>query len=428
MILIAGLGVFLAGPAQTYGVAVFVDPMLEEFGWSRSVISTAYAFGTLVGAGGVVLSGRLLDRFGHRNVMTAAGLCFGAALVVMSLTANPVTLALGFALLRGAGIGAVLLASRTLVSQWYVRRRGRALSLAAVGGALSLALVPATNTLLIDMLGWRTTWQLNALVIWLVFVPTVALFVRDRPEQIGQFPDGRPFSPADGTATPDALDFAWRPAEAMRTRVFWLLVGASIVPGFVVTGLDFNQVSILAGQGLPEHATAIVFTTSALVTLPASLLAGQFIDRWSVRYVLVAGQALLAGALIWLMFVSAIEQVVVYGVLRGLALGCWAVAIDASWPAYFGRRYLGGIRGMTFSAEIVGAAAGPIPFGVVRDLTGSYDVVIVGATILPMVATAAMLTARAPGHPPHALTAGEGSLGARAQRTRSLKRWWRASR
>lgn len=106
MILIAGLGVFLAGPAQTYGVAVFINPILEEFGWSRSVISSAYAFGTLAGAGGVVLTGRLLDRFGHRRVFAVSALGFGGALIAMSLTTDPWTLALGFALVRGFGIGA----------------------------------------------------------------------------------------------------------------------------------------------------------------------------------------------------------------------------------------------------------------------------------------------------------------------------------
>jgi MFS-type transporter involved in bile tolerance (Atg22 family) len=159
-------------------------------------------------------------------------------------------------------------------------------------------------------------------------------------------------------------------------------------------------VSILTGQGLAANATAIVFITSALVTLPASLLAGQLVDRWSLRAVLAAGQALLASALIWLLYVSTPEEAVLYGILRGLSLGCWAVAIDAAWPTYFGRRYLGGIRGMTFGAEIVGAAIGPIPFGVARDLTGSYDAVIVGVTALPIAAMIAMLITTAPGHPP----------------------------
>lgn len=172
------------------------------------------------------------------------------------------------------------------------------------------------------------------------------------------------------------------------------------VPGFVITDLDFNQVSILAGQGLPVNATAIVFTASALVALPASLAAGQLVDRLPVRYVLAAGQALLAGALVLLVSVTTVEQAVLYGILRGLTLGFWAVAIDATWPAYFGRRYLGGIRGMTFGAEIVGAAIGPLPFGLVYDLSGTYDAVIVGAIILPVTAGIAMLAAHPPGQPP----------------------------
>src|SRR5688500_4552317 len=85
MVLIAGIGVFLVGPAQTYGVSVFVDPMLDEFGWSRGLISTAYAVATLVGASAVVLFGRLLDRFGHRAVLTGAAIGFGGALLAISV-------------------------------------------------------------------------------------------------------------------------------------------------------------------------------------------------------------------------------------------------------------------------------------------------------------------------------------------------------
>ena len=80
MVLIAAWGVFLAGPAQTYGVSVFVDPMLEEFGWSRSLISSAYAIATLVGAVGVILTGRLLDRYGHRRVLTGAATGYSVAI------------------------------------------------------------------------------------------------------------------------------------------------------------------------------------------------------------------------------------------------------------------------------------------------------------------------------------------------------------
>lgn len=398
MPLIAAWGVFLPGPAQTYGVAVFVDPMLAAFGWSRSLISTAYAVATLVGAGGVILTGRLLDRYGHRWVLAGAAFGYGMGLVVMGSVADPLTLTLGLSLLRGFGIGALLLASRTLVPQWYVRRRGRALGLVAVGGALSLALVPVTNAWLIGRYGWRVAWWVDAIAVCLLFVPLAAWLVRDRPEQVGQLPDGLPPPSASG---PDAHgdELAWRPGQALRTRPFWLLLGASMVPGLVITGLDFNQVSILTERGLPSGAVALVFTASSLVTLPASLACGYVVDRFPSRYALAAGQVLLAAALAWLLITDTAAHAVAYGVLRGLTLGLWPVALDATWPAYFGRRYLGGIRGLTFGAEIVGAALGPIPFGLIYDLLGGYTAAIIGILILPVAATAAVLVAFPPGLP-----------------------------
>lgn len=398
MLLLAAWGVFLAGPAQTYGVAVFIDPMLAAFGWSRSLISTAYAVATLVGAGGVLLTGRLLDRYGHRRVLTGAALGYGLALVFMGFVADPLTLTLGFSLLRGFGIGALLLASRTLAPQWYVRRRGRALSLVAVGGALSLALVPAANGVLTERFGWRLTWWVDAASVWLLYLPLAAWLVRDRPEQVGQFPDGRP-PPSEQGDDPDADEPAWRPKAALRTRAFWLLLGSSMVPGLIITGLDFNQVSILTERNLPASALALVFSASSFVILPATLVGGHLVDRFPSRYVLAAGQALLAAALLWLLVTDTLAHALAYGVLRGLTLGLWPVALEATWPAYFGRRYLGGTRGLTFGAEIVGAAIGPLPFGLIHDLLGSYTAVITGLIVLPLAATAAVLLATPPGPP-----------------------------
>ena len=399
MLLIAAWGVFLAGPAQTYGVAIFVDPMLATFGWSRSLISSAYAIATLVGAGGVIVTGRLLDRYGHRWVVAGAAFGYGVAMVVMGAVTDPLSLTLGLSLLRGFGIGALLLASRTLVSQWYVRRRGRALSLVAVGGALSLALVPAANGWLIGEFGWQVTWWINALSVWLLFLPLAAWLVRDRPEQVGQLPDGQPPSPSQARDV-DGGELAWRPNAALHTRTFWLLLVASMVPGLVITGLDFNQVSILTERNLSASAVAMVFTASSVVILPATLLSGYLVDRFPSRYVLAAGQVLLAAALAWLLVADTLVQAVIYGVLRGLTLGLWPVALDATWPAYYGRRYLGGIRGLTFGAEIVGAALGPLPFGLIYDQLGSYTAAIAGVLILPILATVAVLVAFPPGLPP----------------------------
>jgi MFS family permease len=142
---VAGLAVFLSGTAQTYGVSAFVDPMLEELGWSRSLFSTAYAAGTLASAAALLVVGRLIDRWGNRLVISLAAVGFGIAFLLMSVVSGGLSLLVGFALLRTCGSGVLTLAARTLVPFWFVRRRGQAFSLLGLAATLSLAVVPPVN-------------------------------------------------------------------------------------------------------------------------------------------------------------------------------------------------------------------------------------------------------------------------------------------
>ena len=401
MLAVAGLAVFLSGPAQTYGVSVFIDPMLTEFGWSRSLMASSYSLATLFSAGALFLVGRQLDRVGHRLVLAVTAFGFGGALLLMSVVNQPLMLVVGFTLLRTCGSGVLTLTARTLVPQWFVRRRGRALSLLGLGSTLSLAIIPPVNGFLIELVGWRDAWRIAAAVIWLVLLPAVALLVRNRPEEIGQRPDGeRPTATGDGErpapAGADEED-AWTLRQAMRVRPFWFLVAAGVVPSLVVTGLSFHQVSIFTSRDLPATLAATTFTVESLVGLPMTFLAGWLVDRFPPRFALAGAQAALALGMGVLLFADSPLLALIYAGFRGASMGMFMVAADALWPTYFGRRYLGSIRGMTFAVGIVGAAIGPLPFGFIFDAFGRYDYTIAGLLVLPVVATMLVLRATPPG-------------------------------
>jgi MFS family permease len=395
MLSVAALAVFLSGPAQTYGVSAFVDPMLADLGWSRSLFSTAYSIGTLASAGALVLVGRQLDRWGNRIILSVAAVGFGFALLLLSIAAAAPALLAGFALLRTSGSGVLTLAARTLIPNWFHSRTGRAFSLLGLAGLLSQAIVPPFNELMISSFGWRTAWRVNALIIWLVLLPVVALVVRNRPADIGQYPDGARPEPGADTPTADP-DHGLTLREALRTGTFWGLIGASAVPSLVVTGLAFNQVAILTDRGLPSSLAATTFAVEAAVALPTTLLAGWVVDRYPVRYALAAGQVCLAAAMIALLAADAPPLALVYSAWRGASGGLWMVAADVAWPSYFGRRHLGSIRGFGFAVGVLGAAIGPIPFGLAYDLLGSYNAAITGLLALPVVATVAVLRSRPP--------------------------------
>jgi MFS family permease len=391
MLAIAALALFLSGPGQTYGVSAFVDPMLADLGWSRSLFSTAYSIGTLVSAGVMVIAGRQIDRAGNRVVLTIAALGFGAALLLLSFAGGLVAVLIGFSLLRAHGMGMLSLGARTLVPHWFHTRTGRAFSILGLAGMLSQAAVPPFNELLIDHVGWRAAWRVNAAIIWLVLLPAVALLVRNRPEEVGRLPEGAPPSDAE-----PVVEHGPTLREARRTPAFWALLGAGVVPSLVVTGLSFNQVTILTEQGLPRSLAATTFAVDAAVALPVALATGWFVDRFPVRHALAAGPLFLALAMAVLLVADAPWLAFLYAALRGISNGIWMVAADVAWPAYFGRRHLGSIRGAGFAVGVAGAALGPIPFGLAYDLLDGYDPAIAGLLALPVMAMIAVWLARPP--------------------------------
>ena len=393
---IGALTLFLSASAQTYGFSVFIDPMLREFGWSRSLISSTYTVATLVSAGVVFFGGKLIDQFGHRRVMVATTAVYAAALLLMGSVINPATLLLAFTLLRATGSSVLTLTGRTLVSQWFVRRRGRAVSLINLGKMLGMAAAPAGNALLIAQLGWRDAWRINGLLV-LTLIPLALRLVHSRPEDLGQYPDGmipEVNSAADGSSP--SVDGSWTLQQAIRTRALWLLLAASVVPAMITNGLSFHQISILTERGLSSTAAATTFAIESAVALPMTLLAGWLADRFGPRSVLAFGQIALCVTMVWLTFVTSAETAILFGALRGLTSGIWILASEVAWPIYFGRRHLGSIVGMSFAVSFVGAAIGPLPFGLLYDAVGDYDSAIWGMAVLPAVTTCAVLLARPP--------------------------------
>lgn len=402
MLSIAAFILFVSAPAQTYGFSVFIDPMLSEFGWSRSLISSTYTIATLISAGIVFLGGNLIDRFGHRRVMVVTTVLYAIALLAMGSVINPFTLLLGFTLLRCTGSSVLTLTGRTLVSQWFVRRRGRAVSIINLGKMIGMGTVPAANAVLIAHLGWRDAWRVNALVV-AALVPLAILFVHSRPEDVGQFPDGfRTVSGQISKGTPRLAEIeSWTVKQALRTRAMWLLLSASVVPAMLTNGISFHQISILTERGLSSTTAATTFAVESVVAVPVTLIAGWFADRFGPRLTLTLGQVFLIGAMVWLNFVDSTETAIMFGVLRGLTTGTWILASEVAWPAYFGRNHLGSLVGMSFAVSFIGAAIGPLPFGLIYDATGEYEIAVWGLIILPVLTTWAALVARPP--PPRLL-------------------------
>jgi MFS family permease len=273
--------------------------------------------------------------------------------------------------------------------------RGRAMSLAALGGAISTAALPKVNTWLIETWNWRIAWQVWGLLLVLIMVPIAWLLVRNRPEEVGLLPDHaavRHDRPIEWVAG----EVDWTLPEAMRTRPFWIMLICTAIPGMINTGLIFHQVSILGARGLSPAISALVFSVAVLVHLPTNLVAGYLLDRISPRFAVVgmlAGHLLL---MIWILYTDTPAMAVGMGIMRGLLGAFEGIIGGVLWPAYFGRRHLGSIRGAAMTAMVMASALGPVPFGFAYDLFGGYREIILIMLALPALGLAAALLAPPP--------------------------------
>jgi MFS family permease len=381
---VAAIALGMTGPGQTVGVSVFIDPMIETLGLSRSQVSGAYLIGTLSGAFALPHVGRFLDARGTRITMALVGGVFGAVLMSMAGVVGLLTLVLGFAGIRMFGQGALGLVATTAAAPWFDRRRGLAIGITTAVGSAILSLFPLAAAAIIPAIGWRGAWIVTGLVIWLVVVPLAMRVMIDHPRDVGQEPDGaEPSSDPDGDARAAAAASYTR-AEAVRTPMFWAVAGATAATGMISTGLGFHQIDLLGEQGLSPVQAAANFLPQTFAALGTTLVVGSMVDRFAARWVLATSMLLLSSAMVGVSFVEPGWSAIVYGMSVGAA-GASARALEAaSFPKLFGLAHIGSVRGVVTAISVGSTAFGPLALSLGRDLTGSYQQVLLALLLFPL--------------------------------------------
>ena len=403
MLAVAWLAMFASGPGQSHTFSVFLLPISEDLGISRTSISSAYAFATLVAAFGLPHVGRLVDRHGVRTVLAAVGTAFGIAAVAFGAVGGFVALTLGFAALRFFGQGSLMLCAGNLASQWFDRKRGLALSLAMLGFSVSVAAHPLLAQWLTDTLGWRMAWVVMGLATLAILLPPVLLLVFDRPEALGLRPDGGvpAAAPPDGGSPHSGAKRHGRVAglslgQARRTGAFWIILVSNSSFAALVTAMFFHQVSVFEARGLDPTLAASVFSISAVVMVVTTPLVGMLLDRLPTKPLYAAALLSTSVALVAMSLVGDLASAIVFSVLFGVTNAAMHAHFTFIWPCFFGRRHLGSIQGVAQMGAVIGASIGPIPLGLGYDYLGGYGSTLAVLAAIPVACAAAVVFMRAP--------------------------------
>ena len=386
VVLAAGtFGMMMTTPGQTLGVSVFLDKIIADLGVSRSLVSVLYTVGTVTGSFVLPFVGRFIDRRGPRLAVVGIAALFALACGYMGLVRNVAMLLVGFVLIRGLGQGSLSLVSQHVVNLWFVRRRGLAVGLTGLGMAAATAFFPSLIDGLIQAHGWRHAYVMLGLLVAVTVLPVGALLFRSRPERYGLAPDGHMRAASRGAPVREAN---YTLAEARRTRTFWLFVIGNAMNAALTTGLVFHHFSIMAAGGLDRAAAARVFLPFGAVTAAANVITGVLMDRVPPRF-LLAGMLLAQAAALAIAAAMGPALVLVYGAVLGTTMGMKGGVQGAVFAFYFGRRYLGAVRGTASTIGVVGTAVGPPLFALAHAASGGYGPVLLACAV-PSVALAAV--------------------------------------
>ena len=363
--------------------SLFFPPILDEFGWERGVTAGAFSFGFLVSAVLTPSLGRLMDRRGPRVVMELGVALVAAGLMLATLVRQPWQLYVTLGVLVGGGSVCVSYTGQSLfLPNWFVRRRGLAMSLAFSGvGVGSIILLPWLQHL-IGRSGWRVAcWAMGILV--LVLLAPLNLLLRRRPEDMGLEPDGDAAShdAVAGGQAANVVDPVWAAVDwtlgrAVRTGRFWWITLGYFGGLFSWYAVQVHQTKYLVEIGFSPSYAAWALGFVSLVAIPGQIALGHLSDRIGREWVWTVGSLGFVVCYLALLFMrqSPTPALLYLMVVSQGALGYGLTSVIGAIPAevFQGRQY-GTIFGTLMLAAIAGGAAGPWLTGAIHDATGSYN-------------------------------------------------------
>ncbi len=386
---------FASNAAASLTMSVFIYPISQDLGWSRTLIAGAASVGGLVATVQSPLIGWLTDRYGIRVVLASSVLALGLSVMFLSWATAPLAFYIAYGIARSMFSSPIKIGSSVAVSRWFIERRGRATGVLFLSHAAGMTTFPFVAGLVIARSGWQDAWLvLGAIVLAVALVP--AMLIVQNPEDAGLRPDGKSTDPAAGTATDPSLDPTWTLADAVRTPALWLLALAGGFVFMIQAGTNVHVGAFFRDQGLDAGIAALAVSVNAMSTGAASLVWGWLADRAPVRYVFAAVAVLMTAGVALVANADTVVEALVYSSMLGASIGGILVVPPVAFANYFGRSSIGVIRGVTEPFASGGQALAVLFSGIIFDWRGSYHAAYLTFAVLGAVTALILLFTRPP--------------------------------
>ena len=335
------------------GIGPFFLPMVEDLGFSRSLLASIIAIGMLCYGLAMPLAGYLVGRYGTRFV-----LLLGTAIVFVSIawTVNartPFSFLLAFGVLMSVGLGFTSPVALTpIISRWFTRQRGMALFFLSTGSMAGMAILTPVLASAIHAVGWQSTLVGFAIAFAVVTIPAALFCMREQaPAHTDLLPEQISAQAASSKPAPVSLSFG----EAVRTSPFWKIVIGLFACGFSMNLLGTHGVPMLMDHGFDAMTSSYGIGLIGLVAILGTLVLGRLSDRLPRRNILGTIYLVRGLGFFALLLVGTHWELYIAAAIGGMV---WAGSIatsSAMLADIYGVRLVGVMYGTAYLGHQVGA-------------------------------------------------------------------------
>ncbi len=374
--------VFFASYGQTFFISLFNTEIRSFYNLTDGEFGFVYAISTLLSSFFLISFAKLIDRIDLRiySLLVTLGL-FIACLGMAFLINNIFFLFIIIFMLRFFGQGAMTHAGETTMARYFGKNRGKALSVATLGGMTGVMFLPYISLNLIKDLNVSHLWLYASFSI-ILFIPF--LFITLSGQQVRHINFQK-------TLKDNPLNKKLRTRDIIKDRKFYIYLPLSIASPFISTGLMFHQIYVFNQKGWSLEMLGNGYILLGFFSVIGLLFGGPIVDRLDTKKTAITVLSPLFLAVIILLFFDSVFFLIIYMCLYGLNMGISTPFIGSLWAEIYGVESLGTVKALLHAGAVFASALSPLVFGYFIDWgLGIFTigivsiVIIIVSTLLPI--------------------------------------------
>jgi len=383
---------------NTFGVMLPV--ISHEFGWSRATVSLALSLGMIAFGVPSPLYGFLNNKLGPRFSIIIGNLLAALGIAAIYLIQDIWHIYLAYIFVGiVSGLGGYI-ATSTVVNNWFVKKRSLVMGILTASAGVGGLVYPPMVTALIRAIGWRESWLVLAVMVVIAAVVAGVVLIRNKPEDMGQVPDGIRADPDDASEKPalraSVEPSEWRVTQVLKGRTIWLILGFVVANALTMGTMMTHQIAYLQDIGFNPMTAATTMSLMSIFALVGSLGFGTLALKINIRYLASAGFLCQVVSIIILLTTQNLGLIFVYAVLMGISTGALFTAMPTFVGNYYPRERYTQVTSMILPFHVVAQAVAAFAVGAIYDITAEYTLAFIIIGALPLIGLVCAFSARPP--------------------------------